>query len=287
MASREEHAKIVHLGIYYKRIFPYEIFWRWASWGFPAKDREFAFWVQQDAMRRNLQFASVEALTDALTSTVPLNLQLGPAGKLREFVFDIDMDAYDDVRTCCKGGAVCKVCWAYVCAGVRVLTVILREKFGFKKLLWVFSGRRGVHCWVSDDKACALDDETRSATVKMVNAIRTCKRKDNFVWNEVKADVLHWYNYIHQTDKDDSFYGPVIKELYPRIDGGVTSKTNHLLKTVFSPHASTGKICVPFDPDKVHEFDIDCVPTLEDLISKGGANLLEPYVNLLRHTLSL
>lgn len=75
------------------------------------------------------------------------------------------MNDYDDVRTCCEGATVCDRCFAYLKIAMKVITDILKEDFDFTNLLWVFSGRRGIHAWVCDEQAREMSNDMRSAVV--------------------------------------------------------------------------------------------------------------------------
>ena len=93
-------------------------------------------------------------------------ISLSDVIKRRELVFDIDLSEYKDVRYCCGDKKqCCTKCWTLAVIAVKFLEKFLREKFLFKKLVWLFSGRRGVHCWVMDEEAGCLTRELREAIV--------------------------------------------------------------------------------------------------------------------------
>jgi DNA primase small subunit len=81
----------------------------------------------------------------------------------KELVFDIDLTDYDEVRTCCDQANICHKCWRFVVMAIKVVDSCLREDYGFEHIMWVYSGRRGAHAWISDKRAREMPDDRRKA----------------------------------------------------------------------------------------------------------------------------
>ncbi|CAI0456179.1 unnamed protein product [Linum tenue] len=175
------------------KLFPYGDIFRWMSYGndgkHPACDksyfgrRELSFTLENDIYLRFLSFNSVSELEKGIREKCPFKIDIGPVYSVdpskrhayaqsgenvfkpveRELIFDIDITDYDDVRYCCSGADVCLDCWPLMTAAIKVINTALRDDFGFRHILWVYSGRRGVHCWVCDGKARRLTNEQRAA----------------------------------------------------------------------------------------------------------------------------
>ncbi|KAH8257614.1 hypothetical protein KR038_012098 [Drosophila bunnanda] len=179
------------LPVYYRRLFPHMPFYRWLSYGLTEDgifcNREISFTLHDDIYLRYLCFESQAEFEKEICLKVPVKMDIGPVmhtrpknirtvpGGLnpvqRELVFDIDMTDYDPVRTCCSEAEVCQKCWKFMVLAARVLDAGLREDFGFEHILWVFSGRRGIHCWVCDHQARHLDGRGRYAVAEYLNPI--------------------------------------------------------------------------------------------------------------------
>ncbi|KAJ9508375.1 hypothetical protein QJQ45_011890 [Haematococcus lacustris] len=141
--------------------------------------REFCFTMDGDIFVRYQAFKDGTDMADAIKRRCPSKIDLGPVYSYnpqnrlslgaqfhpveRELVFDIDLTDYDDVRTCGKEGHICTRCWPLMAVAIKIIDRGLREDFGFSNILWVYSGRRGVHCWVCDPSARKLSDEARGA----------------------------------------------------------------------------------------------------------------------------
>ncbi|KIJ11183.1 hypothetical protein PAXINDRAFT_164144 [Paxillus involutus ATCC 200175] len=150
--------------------------------------REFSFTLQGDVYLRYHSFNTAEDLKKQVLTLNPTRFEIGPVysakprdkktvrpaaftPQKRELVFDIDMTDYDGVRTCCSAAELCSRCWGFIAAAVKVLHASLVDQFGFRHLLWVYSGRRGIHLWISDPEAMDLTDDQRRVIVNALTVV--------------------------------------------------------------------------------------------------------------------
>uniref|UniRef100_A0A1B0CTD4 DNA primase n=1 Tax=Lutzomyia longipalpis TaxID=7200 RepID=A0A1B0CTD4_LUTLO len=194
-----------YLVVYYKRLFPYKQFYQWLSYDDENlfKNREFCFTYDGEVFQRYLTFDDQEHLAKEMCAKVPSKIDIGPIMNVRpnkfglaqnlrflqrELIFDIDMTDYDEIRTCCSGAAICQKCWKFMGVASEILNVALRDDFGFDNLLWVFSGRRGIHCWVSDLIARNLTAEVRGAVSQYLNLVGRNDGSDRY---DIDCDYMH------------------------------------------------------------------------------------------------
>lgn len=175
---------------FYRRLYPFKSIFHWLNHEHtPTRRftyREFAFTLPGDIYLRYNSFNSVDDLKKQVCQLNPSRFEIGPVYSARprdkktvrpsafvpvqrELVFDIDMTDYDSIRTCCSGADICKRCWGFIAAAVRVLDKGIRDQFGYYRLLWVYSGRRGIHLWISDAEAMDLTDDQRKALVEWIS----------------------------------------------------------------------------------------------------------------------
>jgi len=359
----------MNLLAYYRRVLPFRSLFTWLNQDIAVTrnfmHREFAFTLQNDAYLRYQSFATWEEWKKEVCRLNPSRFEIGPVYTAkpkdrktlqkanfrpvqRELVFDIDMTDYDEIRTCCSDKRLCRRCWKLIAVAAEVLDMTLREDFGFKHLLWVYSGRRGIHCWVSDPEACALSDEARKALVGWTEVVRgganqakkvalgapsagfpralhpslrralghdvlanTASRapplsrgvlqrafvdvllRDQDVFREQarwevllqllptsesdaiarlhtrwaaepRSSMQKWDDILEAAQRSHDRVRPtwiaalediVLQYTYPRIDAEVTKRMNHLLKSPFVMHPSTGRVCVPLELEQILNFD--------------------------------
>ncbi|GJJ75145.1 DNA primase small subunit [Entomortierella parvispora] len=227
------------LKLFYRHFFPMKQYIDWLNYDtvsdskLSASDiklsktfmnREFCFTLMDDTYIRFQSYKTVDEFRQELTRLNPAKIDLGAIYNIRprdkasvhasafkpmskELVFDVDMTDYDDIRTCCSGGDVCMKCWEFMTVAMKIVDSALKDDFGFKNLLWVYSGRRGVHCWVGDERARQLNNEQRKAIVAYLDVTKGGERQGKTVKlpNNLHPSVRRSYEIIDEHFKNIVF----------------------------------------------------------------------------------
>ena len=172
---------------FYSRLFPFRTLFQWLNHSLkPSTD----FTLSNDAYLRYQSYPTADLLRKDILRLVPSRFEIGPVYTAnprdrktlrkstafrplaKEVVFDIDLTDYDDIRTCCDKANICLKCWKFVNMSIKVVDAALREDFGFEHIMWVYSGRRGAHAWISDKVAREMDDDKRKALAGYLEVIK-------------------------------------------------------------------------------------------------------------------
>ncbi|KAL6120349.1 hypothetical protein NUSPORA_02933 [Nucleospora cyclopteri] len=141
------------------------------------------------------------------------------------------------------------------------MNYILEEEFGFEEKGFVFSGRRGLHCWVFGYED--IDSTVRNDIYKYFQGVI-----------DKNMDIPEYTSILKRYCDNQE----VIQQFFPRLDKQVTVKMSHLIKMPFSVHPDTMRVSIPLDPKNIKEFEE--LPTVYDFISKKEN--IEEYVKIMR-----
>jgi len=179
------------LRIFYQQLFPYAQMAEWLSYGDADVffRREFSFTLANDIYVRYLTFQNADEFRERVKKDQPHKIDIGAVYSCaakdhvtvnpakfkplqRELVFDIDFDDYNELVNAKEADDMwAHGTWGFMASAIKVVDRALREDFGYEHVLWVFSGRRGVHCWVGDEAARTLEDNQRTAVVSYLSVL--------------------------------------------------------------------------------------------------------------------
>lgn len=233
------------LNEYYEKLFPFDSLSKWL----PFTNQRVVGLTCRGVFSRH-KISSIHEFKQLLIRRAPEKIDLGAYGDhecQREFVIDIDLTDYP--HRICSCDLCCQTCWqTYIVPAIRVLDRVFREDWGVDKILWMFSGRRGVHAWLIDDRFTELDNTSRRQLLSYL-----------LIGNQKIRPHTSIAKAFHMLSDGAPFQPDTVKEVfdqvYPRLDEPVSCDRRHLLKAPFSIHPKTQRISVPIKPETCHRFD--------------------------------
>ena len=178
-----------------------------------------------------------------------------------EIVLDVDLDCdkkqgepqYDreGICGCGKKKQICDVCAEiFLDTAQRVINYLLTEVYQLKAFFWVFSGRRGLHCWILDKRVHRMTNMQRETFIKRIMDMNGGRVKDDVadhIYEAFLKPVMDKYPIFRQRQaqkKHSSARETAFLELFPKLDVAVSIDASHLRKLPLTLHPATGNLCV-------------------------------------------
>lgn len=146
-----------------------------------------------------------------------------------EMVLDVDLadPPYSRTGVCDCGNKrqACAVCWkTFMVPAQRVMSALLSQQLGMKRWFAVFSGRRGLHYWLCDDRVLQMTKAQRKLFVETLAKPPTIHSE----WGREVAQML-----------GGGINSSGVDSLWPKIDAPVGADATHLHGVPLTLHPDT------------------------------------------------
>lgn len=172
----------------------------------------------------------------------------------KDCVFDVDISDYKDRPCDCDDKSICRTCWKYAEVAIEIITTVFKEHLGLKdeEFVFIFSGRRGFHCWILSREYLACEFAKNADILKFFNPNTTnkaildtilaiCTKYYNFYTsNDCKDDVFK--KYLMENVRRISFFDDLLNIFQIKFDANVSS-TSHLIKAPMIVNPTTKVLC--------------------------------------------
>ena len=205
----------------------------------------------------------------------------------RFLTFDVDLNDYGSLRnlvcSCGTQKQACADCWSFWMSSnvIPIIKQCLEDMWGFKDILYVFSGRRGLHVHVRDERARRMTAQQRARVLESFRSfpiVDVCwpqlelvfRRKTRQECSEIYEQVLSHLNplpgqyfggadnlwecceYLRQhapcRQVWEEWKESVCRALCaPKFDEPVTQQVTHACKVPETLHQVTLNVCKTFD----------------------------------------
>lgn len=212
-------------------------------------------------------------------------IHLGPLENLattrvlsKQYVVDLDMTEYEQLRTMCKCGTgkvveeekarMCHICINAGTAVSRVLIDAFEKLLHCKKIDFLFSGGRGFHIRIRDYK------------VQYWGSQKTRKWVSEEVLNKLQTNYPQLCEPLRLASSRLGFNLDII------MDDKVSKQSGKLTRVPFSIHQATGRVCTFFKrPEDM--ILIDQVPTIAEVLKSNAGMPCRAFANSLDYLQSV
>lgn len=274
---------------YYNNIFPVEkVFMFLNSTGLDITKRDVSYSLYN-------RFISLEKATDLrlMLLDTPTRLDIGGfylynnsmqkrTGFAKELIFDVDYCNF--CNSCDKEKKIiCSSCWdrffpSTMSALSDILVNILKIKQN--RIIFFFSGGKGFHCWVLDDRFFFISAQERRAILHVV--------QDLLLKKLIELRIIHFFFPSFSYSLPDEVDSPKNSRStedasYKRLqlfDEAVTCEVVHTIRMPFSVHDRSGLVCVPINLS-MSKFDDICVHPDDDRKLAQCVELFDVFLFLL------